>query len=77
MIDPLKLSSEMFGPPVPVLKYSSLPGVYLLVRRGSGPTWFSIDPENVERSKEAIRYWTIASMHCTKKTVTLKKRPGH
>jgi len=59
LIVPLKLSSEMLGPPVPVLKYSSLPGVYLLVRVGSGPILFWIDPEKVDRSKEATRVGSI------------------
>ena len=44
---PLKLSREMRGPPEPVLKLNSLPGVYLLVRVASGPIWFVIFPEKV------------------------------
>jgi len=50
LIAPLKLSREMLGPPGPVLKLSSLPGVYLLVRIGSGPISLVIEPEKVLRS---------------------------
>jgi len=50
LIAPLKLSMEMLGPPGPVLKLSSLPGVYLLVRVGPGPISLVIEPEKVLRS---------------------------
>ena len=50
LIAPLKLSREMLGPPGPVLKLSSLPGVYLLVLCGSGPISLVIEPEKVVNS---------------------------
>ena len=47
LMAPLKLSMEMRGPPEPVLKLSSLPGVYLLVLVASGPMSLAILPEKV------------------------------
>jgi hypothetical protein len=53
LISPFRVLMSTRPLPPPSLNFSSRPGVYLLVRTGSGPKQLSISPLNVSMSKRA------------------------